>query len=71
MDKLVSTSLIEMIKYYLDDEQKENLNELFKSYEALEVSRLRGAYSRGALDCISGVKDTDSYIENKYGICEQ
>lgn len=69
MDTLVSTSLIEMLKYYLDTEQLEKLDHLFKSYERLEIARLKNAYAHGALDhCMNDSSDAESYINNKYGL---
>lgn len=69
MDTLVSTSLIEMLKYYLDAEQLEKLDHLFKSYERLEIARLKNAYAHGALDnCMNDISDAEGYIKNKFGL---
>lgn len=69
MEKLTSTSLIEMLKNYLDTEQQEKLEDLFKSYERLEISRLRSAYAAGAFDMVMDkTSDVDSYIKNKFEI---
>lgn len=69
MDTLVSTSLIEMLKYYLDADQLEKFDQLFKSYERLEIARLKNAYAHGALDhCMNDICDAADYIKNKYGL---
>jgi hypothetical protein len=69
MDQLVSTSLIEMLNHHLDAEQIKKLDHLFKLYEILELSRLKGAYAHGALDyCLNNGKNVRDYIEEKYGL---
>lgn len=69
MDQLVSTSLIEMLNHHLDAEQIKKLNHLFKTYEGLELARLKGAYAHGALDyCMNNGKNANDYIKEKYGL---
>lgn len=69
MDTLVSTSLIDFIKNYLTDEQIGKLEETFKSYELLEVARLKSAYSMGRLDyALKNDSDSETYINNKYNL---
>lgn len=67
MEKLTTTSMIEIINSFLDDEQIERLKPLFKSYERLEIARLKSAYSNGKLDLVlENGNDSDSYINKKY-----
>ena len=69
MDTLVSTSLIEFIKNYLTDEEINKLEETLKTFEVLEVARLKSAYSMGRLDyALNNPSDSETYINNKYNL---
>lgn len=67
MEKLTTTSMIEIINSFLEDEQIERLKPLFKSYERLEIARLKAAYAHGRLDLVlNNDNDSDTYIKNKF-----
>lgn len=67
MENLTTTSMIEIINSFLDDEQIERLKPLFKSYERLEIARLKAAYANGRLDLVLNTgNDSDTYIKNKF-----
>lgn len=67
MENLTTTSLIEIIKSLQDEEQNKKMEKLLKSYERLEIARLKCAYTSGRLDMLLGNdNDMDSYIKNKY-----
>ena len=67
MENLTTTSLIEIIKSFQDEEQNQKMESLFKSFERLEIARLKSAYAHGRLDLVlNNGNDSDSYIKNKF-----
>lgn len=69
MDTLVSTSLIEFMKNFLTNEEFNKLEDTLKTFENLEVARLKSAYSMGRLDCaLKNESDSETYINNKYNL---
>lgn len=69
MDTLVSTSMIEFIKNFLTNEEFNKLEETLKTFEVLEVARLKSAYSMGRLDyALNNPSDSETYINNKYNL---